>query len=272
MNVATGGSTYAMQGVAYSEHSYTNQASDSEEPIKILASTVGEFYTLLQQKLDEREAQKVKSSNYVLTDTYNFFIDDKIYNASIVPDSTDERQARNASYNKENGKMEFTIAPGESIEKITRTVMSLTSFFQKEVKGTTDVEAMGQSTGGEKAIYQTLWRCVGDTEVGSYDANRNDYQRNYRYLIIPYEMTSLLTPSNITSELGSSQRYNSHKKKGLIRKKYDYIYSGLNDQVFDFELNFNFNWFVALPIQGGLDTQISKAEVSENKHRTARNK
>ncbi len=262
MNVNSGGSSYAIEAVAYTDHAYTNQSSDIEEPINIPASTVGEFFTLLQQKLNEREVEKIKSSNYIFTDTYTFYIDDEIYNASIVPDGVENRESRAGSYTITDGKLHFKYAPGESIEKIVRSVLSLTSHFQNEAKSTTDVDAAGTANGGEKAIYQTLWRLIADTDVGEYDSNRNDYQHHYKYLIIPYTMTSNLTVANLQSELSSSERYNSHKTRGLIRKKYDYIYSGRNDQVFDFELNFNFNWFVALPIQAGLSTQITNAEAA----------
>jgi len=262
MNVNTGGSTYAMSAVAYSDLAYTNQASDTEQLHSITTSTVKDFFSQLQTQLTEREAKKVKSSNYALTDTYTFWIDDDILNASIVPDNKEERENRAADYLESSGKMDFPINPGDSIEMIVRTILSKTSFFHKEMKQTTDPDAAGEAGGGEKAIYSKLWRVVADVELGDYDFNRRDYQRHYKYLIIPYEMTSNLTPSNQLSNMTSAGRVRSHINKGIVRKKYDYIYSGMNDQVFDFELNFNFNWFVALPILGGIPQQIRKAEAA----------
>lgn len=262
MNVNTGGATYAIESQAYGDMAYTNQASDTEQPIKIDAATVKELFSDLQAQLTKREADKVESANYTLTDTYTFWIDDEISNASIVPSTKEERESRGASYSDATGKMQFQFTPGESIEMIVRKILSLTSLFQKDMKSTTDVDAAGEAGGGENAIYSKLWRVVADTEIGDYDYNRRDYQRHYKYLIIPYEMTSNLTPSNILSNMPSKDRYLSHKKRGIIRKKYDYLYSGRNDQVFDFDLNFNFNWFINLPIRGGLTTQIRNAEAA----------
>lgn len=262
MNVDTGGSTYAIEAVAYGEHAYTNQASDSEQAFDIEATSVKEYFTELQKKLTAREAEKIKSSKYKFADTYEFWIDDDIFNATIGPDDKGQRDSRGAEFNKNTNKMRFPILPGMSIEMMVREVMSRTSFFKKEMKSTSDVDAAVEVGGGEKAIYSQLWRVIADTEVGEYDFNRQDYQRHFKYLIIPYEMTSNLTPSNLSSNMKSKERYDSHKKRGIIRKRYDYIYSGLNDQVFDFELNFNFNWFVALPIQGGTSTQLVRAEAA----------
>jgi hypothetical protein len=260
MNVTTGGTVYAMQAVPYAEHAYTNESSDLEEAVTIEADTVGEFFTELQRQLNKRESDKTETSKYSHIDQYQFFLDDLIYNAEITELTAEEKANRAASYEVVGGKMTFTFQAGTSIDKIVRNILSLTDYFQKEVLSTSDPDNPGESTGGEETIYQKLWRVVADTEVGPYDNTRNDYSRTYKYLIIPWTATTVQTPANITSGQTDQQRVNAHRKKGLIKKVYNYIYTGLNDQVFDFELNFNFNWYIALPIQGGLTTVASKKE------------
>lgn len=260
MNVTTGGTVYAMQAVPYAEHAYTNQSSDLEEAVNITAETVGEFFTELQKQLNKRESDKTETSKYTQIDQYQFFLDEAIYNAKITDLSDEEKKNRAASYEIENGKMVFSFQAGTSIDKIVRNMLSLTSFFQKEVLSTDDPDNPGESTGGEETIYQKLWRVIADTDVGPYDELRNDYARTFKFLIIPWTATTVQTPANITSGQSSQQRVDAHRRKGLIKKVYNYIYTGLNDQVFDFELNFNFNWYIALPIQGGLTTVASKKE------------
>ena len=261
MNVTTGGTTYALEAAGYAEHAYTNQSSDLEKTISITTDSVGDFFTQLQDELNEREIEKKESSGYVAPDRYGFYIDADIYDEKIVPDSVEERQNRAAAYEEgKDGKLTFTFQPGISIEKIIKNVLSLTSYYQKKSKGTDDPDAIGDDKKGEEAIYPTLWRTIADAQIGIYDNVRNDYQRSYKYLIIPYEVPTLQTPSNITANQSSKQRIDAHKRKGLIKKVYNYIYTGLNDQVFDFELNFNFNWYIALPIQGGITTVASRAE------------
>lgn len=260
MNVTVGGATYAIEAVAYSDHAYTNQTSDLEELSSIDAKTVGEFFTELQRKLNAVEEKKKTSTGYTVSDSYQFYIDDDIYKEPIVPLSKEELENRSASYNAKNGKMTFTFQAGTSIEKIVYNVLSLTKTFQNEIKGTDDPDSIGKAGGNEEAIYQKLWRIIADCNPTDYDAGRGDYGRSFKYLIIPYEMTTLQHPSNINAATDDQGRFDSHKSKGLIKKLYNYIYTGLNDQVFDFELNFNFNWFAALPIQGGLSTLASRQE------------
>lgn len=262
MNVNVGGSTYALEAAIYGDLAYTNQASDIEKSMIVTASTVGEFFTGFEEQLNSRESEKVELSGYKKVDTYKFFIDEKIINEKIIPDRIGEQQNRAATMNEtKNGKVEFTFQPGTSIDRVVESILSLTAFFQKEVKGTDDKDTQGDDKKGEDAIFQTLYRLLADTKMGPYDSGRLDYQRTYRYLIIPYQMTTVQTLSNEASTQSDDQRYQAIKSKGLVRKIYDYIYTGLNDQVLDFDLTFNFNWYAALPLQGGKSTNVAAAEV-----------
>lgn len=261
MNVTSGGSVYAMEAVAYSDHAYSNQSSDLEQVKNITTKTVGDFFTQLQQELNKIEKEKADTSGYKVFDTYQFYIDEKVYDEPIVPSTVEELQNRSATYNEDAETMTFSFQPGISIEKIIYNVLSLTKFFQNEIKATQDADDPGINAGGnEEAIYQKLWRVVADADVTEYDSVRDDYGRSLKYLIVPYDMTTLLTPASITDTSSDQEKLDSYRSKGLIKKVYNYLYTGLNDQVFDFELNFNFNWFAALPIQGGLSTLITRAE------------
>ena len=101
MNVTTGGTVYAMEAVPYAEHAYTNQSSDLEEAVNITAKTVGEFFTELQKQLNKRESDKTETSKYTQIDQYQFFLDEVIYNAEIVPLSEEEKKNRAATYKQE---------------------------------------------------------------------------------------------------------------------------------------------------------------------------
>lgn len=262
MNVTSGGSTYAISAVNYAEMAYTNQASDVEEPIVINTDNVGDFFTQLQQQLSARESRKTGTSAYEFPDTYQFYIDQEILDASIVPDNVEERQNRMANYNSDEKKMQFTFQPGISIDKIIQNVLSLTRFFQKKTLGTTDSDVPGQDDKSTEALYQTLWRVIADTEIRNYDNGRNDYQKKFKYIIIPYDISTLQSVSKNKSSQSDQDKVNSHRSRGILRKVYNYIYTGQNDQVFDFDLTFNFNWHIALPLQGGRSTQINKAEAA----------
>ena len=265
IDVNVGGSTYAVEASLYSDVSYTNHVSDISKQISVDAETVGEFYTKLAVELNSREAEK-ESTGYVFPDTYSFRVDSDIINEKIIPDSTEERQNRAATFEKIDNKMRITFQPPVDLDKITQTILSLTEYFQKRAKGTDEADALKKANQGEDAIFQTLYRIVGDSQMGKYDPGRQDYQRHHNYLIIPYTVSTLQTQSNSESNIDSADRYKAIYNRGLVTKVYDYLYTGLNDQVLDFELVFNFNWYAALPIQGGRytarTTEVSAAKTA----------
>jgi len=243
IDVNVGGSVYTLEAALYSDVAYTNHISDLSKAINIDAETVGEFFVKFAAELNSREEAKLKTSGYQLADTFSFKIDEQIINEKIVPDGKEERQNRAGSFERnEDGKMRISFQPPVSIDRVVQNILSLTKFFRTKSKGTDDPDALKKDNQGEEAIFQTLYRVVADSEMGPYDEARKDYQRNHKYLIIPYTTSTIQTQSNENASVTSPQRYAAIRRKGLITKVYDYIYTGLNDQVLDFDLVFNFNW------------------------------
>ena len=262
MDVSSGGSTYVIRAGLYSELAYTNQAADIEKKTTVAARTVYDYFLGLEKALARKEQDKVeKSKTQKYPDTYTFYIDKDMSQSKIVPNFAEDVANRTAEFTVENPeKMEYSFDPGISIDKIVETILSTTEYLQKKAKGTENKDAIESPNEKEKAAIQTLYRIIADTQIGEFDDIRNDYARHYRYLIIPYEMTTLQTQSNKAANLKDQQRYDLIRNKGRIRKAYNYIYTGLNDQVFDFDLTFNFNWHAAVPFQAGATTSSTIAE------------
>lgn len=260
INVNAGGSVYELEATIYGDLAYTNQAADLEKAVSVKAATVIEFFQGLEQQLNDKEEQK-RATDQRVFDKYEFYIDKEIAQSKIVPEIAEEVANRAADYGEEVAeKNEFVFQPGTSIDRIVENILSSTSYFQKAAKGTEDSQALGEEGRGERAAVQTLYRLITDTRLGEFDPGRNDYSRIYRYLIVPYEMTTLQTKSNSAAGLTSQQRFDLVRNKGRLRKAYNYIYTGLNDQVLDFDLTFNFNWYAALPFQAGVTTNASRSE------------
>lgn len=265
IDVNVGGSIYTVEAALYGDMAYTNHIADLSKAINVDAETVGEFFEKFATQLNEREKSKIKTAGYQFADTFSFRIDERIINEKIVPDGKEERLNRAGTFEEgEDGKMRISFQPPVSIDHVIQNILSLTKFFQKKSKGTDDPDALKKSGGGEEAIFQTLYRVVADSTMGKYDSTRQDYQRHHRYMIIPYNMTTIQTQSNQESALNNQQRYDAIRRKGLITKVYDYIYTGLNDQVLDFDIVFNFNWYAALPLQGGIHNKPVLAEIGAN--------
>lgn len=255
LDVNTGGTVYQIQAAIYGDLASTNPISDAQKPMSVEAITVGEFFTEYQKLMNDRAKEKKNSAAYEHADIYEFFIDEDIAKAQIVPDLIEERQSRDATFAVKDDKIAFTFVPPISVDRVVENVLSLTSFFE--------VDFIGDDTTSEDDTFTRLYRVITDTIMGEYDEVRSDYQRTYRYLIIPYEMSTVTTPAKKNAVQTDEQLYNAKVRKGRVRKLYNYIYTGLNDQVLDFELVFNFNWYAALPLQAGQSTNPAAAEVKQ---------
>jgi hypothetical protein len=258
VNVNTGGSAYVVTASAYNNLAFTNQAFDLESSTTIESSTVGEFYEQLQEKLNAREIEKITSGQYV-ADQYEFFIAPEFVNEALVSGNIDELANRSGAYAVEGtDKVGLSFQPATSIDHITKSVLSLTDYLKKASRGQADPDVVSEEGIGRAAATQKLYKIVSDTQVIRWDAGRRDYARKFRYLIIPYDYTTLQTPSNETAGLNDQQRYDMIAN--TLRKEYNYIYTGLNDQVLDFDLTFNMAWYAAMSIQAGISTSASIAE------------
>jgi len=260
MTVDSGGSMYTLTAKALSDMAYSNQAADLEKKTVVTASTVKEFYEGLEKELNKKEEDKEQTNKtQAVRDTYKFYIDNEISASKIVPDNTKDIANRGADYNQEiPEKMEFPYEPGTSIDKITEDILSNTEYFQTKARGVSNRDAPTEG-GNTSAITQTIYQLLTDTQLGDFDPIRNDYARHYRYLIVPYEMSTVTSQANRNANVSSQTRYDAIRNKGRLRKSYNYLYTGLNDQVFDFDISLNFSWYAAEQFMNGL-TSNAQAE------------
>jgi hypothetical protein len=258
MDVSSGGTVYSINAAIYGDLAYTNQASDAQKQMTISVVTVADFFTGLQTQMNQRENEKLETANYKVVDKYTFYVDEEIAKALVVPELLEERKSRAGEFEEDGGKLLFTFLPGISIDRMVENVLSLTSFFTAEFPGAG--ENASDAPPADEPTFQKLYRVICDTIMGEYDETRQDYAREFRYLIIPYLQTTTLGPNTQNSTQSDEELYRAKAERGLIRKLYNYIYTGLNDQVLDFELVFNFNWYAALPLQAGRSTNPAAAE------------
>jgi hypothetical protein len=258
INVNTGGSAYVVTAAMYSNLAYTNQTFDLESGTTVVASTVGEFFTGLQEKLNLREAEK-KTSGQFVPDEYEIFVDPVFINETLVSGNIDAFAARNGAYAVEGTtKVGMSFQPATSLDMITKSILSCTDYLKKASTGQTNPEIVSEEGKQQQAAKQILFRIVADTQIIRWDAGRRDYARKYRYLIVPHTLTTLQTPTNELAGLDDAQRFKIIAPG--IKKQYNYIYTGLNDQVLDFDLTFNMAWYAAMSIQAGIVSNTSTAE------------
>ena len=78
-----------------------------------------------------------------------------------------------------------------------------------------------------------------------FDEDDNKYCQNYRYILEPFQVHFTQVPGQ---EQGD---HDVGPIKAKIKRKYNYIYAGNNEDVTKFNLNFNNLYFSAVPAKGG---------------------
>lgn len=85
-----------------------------------------------------------------------------------------------------------------------------------------------------------------DVELTGYNSFWNDYTRKITFTLVPYNTTRLLGNFQDTTEINNADYANKRAsymgKNNMIQKVYDYIFTGDNTEVLDFNIESNFSY------------------------------
>lgn len=102
----------------------------------------------------------------------------------------------------------------------------------------------GSPMNEEPTQMKKLWRIITETRPIKFDPRRQDLAREFIYYIIDYDIgildQNVFQTSNepITIET-QKKRLMTYVKKSILKKKYEYIFTGLNDQIINFDIVIN---------------------------------
>jgi hypothetical protein len=250
IKVGIGGSEYSIEAVNQGDLGYTNQVADLKQVEAIPATTVGEFFEELKNRL---EKQGSDFSVPTKKDEYYFYIDEDIAKERIIVDNQEAAAQRSGPFEISEDRKTITFNQNTSIDRVVDSIMSMTSYFQVKGTGLKNPDTSNDPVEDKEQIIVTeLWKVISDVEFLDYNTERGDYNRRYKYLIIPYAMPTAKTATKTKENIPTPEVVQIIKNRGVLRKLYNYVYTGENDQVLDFDVNFNFNWYAALPYNAGI--------------------
>lgn len=119
-----------------------------------------------------------------------------------------------------------------------------------------DDPSIGQVPGSTPGFRKVIaWRIEPDVKLTAYEAYTEQYYKTVTYHIRPYYTQLPIIDSQqskVAAQPGVSfQSLQDMVKQNLIQKRYDYIYSGLNIDVIDFDIHYNFQWNAIISKYGG---------------------
>lgn len=237
------------------------------EEVIVSASTVGAFITAFVKRLNEIEDNKaVNSMSKLFGDEYALALDDEVshWGGWQFGASSDEEN-QNANINVDGtGNLKFTFKAGTKIVDAIGTALLHTNEFRRlpvynTIKSNKQAKANGEDGVADPVAIADLmaWYNIdSDIEYGFWDVLAGQYTKKIMLTIKQFVAPEIRhDPVSTKKLLGDrnlqTKRLNNIVQAELLRKRYDYTYTGLNTEVVDLDVSLNNTFYTIQALQHG---------------------
>ena len=263
------GTKYEFDAIVYDELAQSNLYIALQNNVVLSGlTTFGNAMADLENKLNADAYEKL-ITNYSIPDTYRIIVDDEL-NVPLLG----LEENKNSSFGKdyiEFSKKTATFGNGTSVDKIVDILLGSSPYFQQEMQGSATPSSTPTSNTESAQQMKKMWRIVTESHPIAYDALRVDNAVAVTIFVIKYDLgladSAISQASQSTSAVDTEKRrMKEYIQKKILNKKYDYIFTGLNDQIINFDLKLNNSFSVSMSRFGGLysDSATSMPGVSVN--------
>ena len=116
----------------------------------------------------------------------------------------------------------------------------------KDVSLVTQINQSDSQVNDKRYRTPILWTVESDITTPQFDTVSNNYIRNIRFYLVPrYVPAPTQSPTEVENLKNPEVQRASIEDmitKGFLRKRYDYIFTGLNTEVIEFDMGFNMSF------------------------------
>ena len=249
MDFRDGASFYTGNFIEVAEDAYSKLTYFLNSQVTVQATNFGDFLTKFETEVNKQlVAQALASDNVLLPNKYHFKMHpDYSKWASYKFEAIQQvENARGVSISISGGTLNITLPQGTGITAAIAMVLFQTAEFKRLV--TANGFAKENSSDGEAdaVMLAELVRWVSfETEVGylNYDILCKHYQKDITFLVKGY-----ITPEavhdpasyiNALSRTLQEDRLRNIFDNGLLRKRFDYTFTGLNTEILNLDITLN---------------------------------
>ena len=143
------------------------------------------------------------------------------------------------------GKKTAQYNAGTGIDKIIDSLLINTSHVQITMQQSTTPDSTPKPITATVDKMKKLWRIITETRPVAFDRLRQQPALEIVYYIVEYDLgvvdvTAAQTGQTAADITASKIRMAEYARKKILNKKYNYIFTGLNDQIIKFDLDLNF--------------------------------
>ena len=252
VHMNAGGGTYTLTCKPFTETAYNDDVFIIPETLKVGGGTLGDLTnnlaTALNQSWYDRYANDVTKYKFVW-----HRLSETLQGNFVSPDdpSTYGTNFTAVDYNTVTGldietgtNPTFHFQQGVSIDEFIEAVIMNTPAAQKLAK---DDAATGSTPLSEPGFRRSIvWRIEPDIQLTAYESFTQQYYKVITYHIRPfYTQLPIIDNGQYLASQKSGVSYTAMQdivSQGLLKKRYDYLYTGLNIDVIDFQIQYNFAW------------------------------
>jgi hypothetical protein len=155
--------------------------------------------------------------------------------------------AAKSNNNYQTSKKAFHVAQGDSIVKLIEDVVRQSEYFRSQLINDAETKKLDLPTNKD-----INWiKIIPQVELKSFDTNRNEYAKKTTYYVKKHTVKNTKHPQVALSGPPAPV------------KEYNYIYTGLNTDVLDFDIEFNAAYYVSVTLDKNLVQSTSGAPVAQ---------
>lgn len=171
-------------------------------------------------------------------------------------------------------KINMSIFSGTTMHEYLARILEKTENYKKIP---TYPNGYAKDNGPDQPTTQSLssikygFKIITNVENLNWDVLRQDYQKRITFRIKKHLYPNWIIDSSeylktINSPTEQLSRLSNLKKAGLLRKRYDYLFTGKNTEVMSLDLSFDMTYYVISPIGGGIygDPNVVKPKAGKD--------
>lgn len=267
-DVDKGGTIYRFEAIPFDESGLEDAARRLEKDENIDASTVGEYFSQLANRLNDynnfnttesenpdNAVPRLRTYDFQFTDAYPTMKDWKLRS-----DDSSQHIRSESPNNDGSTRTRVTFSKGTTIEAIVQEIIGATKEGQSLAlfgNLTSDTSNVGGSGGQGRDPSDPAIVFIVDpkAEITGYYNIPKGYALNITYNIRSYRTFYPIVNRNQITQTQTNQRarerFQAFLKISKIKKRYDFMFTGLNTEVLDYKIHFDRAWFLSLPIFQG---------------------
>ncbi len=251
------GGRHTITAIAYNDIGMFDQFNNIKMPIQIdIAEKEGKVGDVMKGLEEQINKGLEKSYGVARGGVVPFVVEikDVAYkNAGSIGTPFDHKIIRNQKYlDSSRNQEKMQISRGTDIGRIIDYIMSVSETATEMI----NPDASSTEVQGEKRPYSTMHRVDVTLENTQYNTKAQDYVRKVTFWIRGHETVRPVSSAKGTDEAlaNGKAKLGFVRSNNYLKKEYQYLFTGLNTEVVDFNVGLNFNFVVARSVQDGYIT------------------